>query len=218
MDFDVPGNLEKVSMEKLRSKLKEMPVSSVAYTEFLKICSEVCENEERGLECAKMLDDAGNVIVAGNVVFLRPDQIVRSMEKLLFESIAIPNDPRKQELEILEKEKIVIDVKAEALVRRELYFGLGFLVLQTMGFMRLTFWELSWDVMEPICFFVTSLHFALAYGFFIRTSKEPTFESYFRRRFLAKQAKLVKVRNFDVEKYEQLRKVFYSGYSTSENI
>lgn len=139
-------------------------------------------------------------------------QIARSMEKLLYESMAIPNDPRKQELETLEKEKNVIDVKAELLVRRELYCGLGFLVLQTMGFMRLTFWELSWDVMEPICFFVTSLHFVFAYGFFIRTSKEPTFESYFRRRFLVKQAKLMKVHDFDVEKYEQLRNVFYSGY------
>lgn len=142
-------------------------------------------------------------------------QIARSMEKLLYESIPIPNDSRKQELETLEKEKTVIDFKAESLVRRELYCGLGFLVLQTMGFMRLTFWELSWDVMEPICFFVTCLHFALAYGFFIRTSKEPTFEGYFRRRFVVKQAKLIKVRNFDVEKYRQLRKVFFSGY---ENI
>lgn len=133
------------------------------------------------------------------------------MEKLLYESIAIPNDPRKQELNKLEKEKAMLDVKAESLVRGELYCGLGFLLLQTMGFMRLTFWELSWDVMEPICFFVTSLHFALAYGFFIRTSKEPSFESYFRRRFLVKQAKLMKVHKFDVEKYEQLRKVFYSG-------
>lgn len=145
-------------------------------------------------------------------------QIARSMEKLLYESIAMPNDPRKQELDKLEKEKAIIDVKAQSLVRCELYCGLGFLVLQTMGFMRLTFWELSWDVMEPICFFVTSLHFALAYGFFIRTSKEPTFESYFRRRFVVKQAKLMKVHKFDVEKYERLKKVFYSGYNISENI
>ncbi|KAK1395678.1 Calcium uniporter protein [Heracleum sosnowskyi] len=225
-------NLEKVSlsvtdvkrmwkswqMEKLRSKLREMAVSSIAYSDFLKICIEVCQNEERGLECAKMLDDAGNVIVTGKVVFLRPDQIARSMEKLLFESIAGPDDPRKEELDKLEKEKVVIDVKAKSLVRRELYCGLGFLLLQTMGFMRLTFWELSWDIMEPICFFVTSLHFALAYGFFIRTFKEPTFENYFRRRFLVKQAKLIKVHNFDIEKYQQLRNVFDSDYKASEKI
>ncbi|XP_017251974.1 calcium uniporter protein 4, mitochondrial [Daucus carota subsp. sativus] len=205
-------------MEKLKAKLGEMNASSISYSEFTKICCEVCENHERGLECAKMLDDAGNVLVAGHVVFLRPDQIARSMEKLLYESTALPNDPRKQELDKLEKEKAELDAKAESLVRRELYCGLGFLLAQTMGFMRLTFWELSWDVMEPICFFVTSLHFALAYGFFIRTSKEPTFEGYFRRRFVVKQAKLMRDHNFDVEKYEQLRKVFYPGYGKSEII
>lgn len=90
ININIAENLEKLSlsgsdvkkiwkswqMEKLRSKLSEMAVSSVAYSEFLKICSEVCENEERGLECAKMLDDAGNVIVTGKIVFLRPDQVL----------------------------------------------------------------------------------------------------------------------------------------------
>lgn len=119
--------------------------------------------------------------------------------------IATPNDPRRKELEEMEKKKGIIDEKASSLVKGELYCGLGFILLQTLGFMRLTFWELSWDVMEPICFFVTSLHFAIAYGFFLRTSKEPSFEGYFRRRFEVKQKKLMKIHNFDVEKYNQLR-------------
>lgn len=128
------------------------------------------------------------------------------MEKMISESIiATPNDPRRKELEEMEKKKGIIDEKASSLVKGELYCGLGFILLQTLGFMRLTFWELSWDVMEPICFFVTSLHFAIAYGFFLRTSKEPSFEGYFRRRFEVKQKKLMKIHNFDVEKYNQLR-------------
>lgn len=134
------------------------------------------------------------------------------MEQVVFQSIAIPNDPRRKELEQLEKQKAQIDQKAQELVRAELYCGLGFIILQTLGFMRLTFWELSWDVMEPICFFVTSAHFALAYGFFLRTSKEPSFESYFQRRFKVKQEKLMKVHNFDVEKYNELCSAFYPNY------
>lgn len=137
------------------------------------------------------------------------------MEKLISQSIAIPNDPRKQQLEELETQKALIDQKSVSQVRGELYCGLGFLVIQTMAFMRLTFWELSWDVMEPICFFFTSFHFALAYMFFIRTSKEPTFEGYFQRRFKTKQKKLMEVYNFDLEKYNQLRKAFYP---TCENL
>ncbi|KAK9054355.1 hypothetical protein SSX86_025433 [Deinandra increscens subsp. villosa] len=196
-------------LQKVRSALKQIPTNSISYSEFLTVCIDTCGNNEQGLEFSKMLDQAGDVIVLGNVVFLRPDQLAKSMEKLISQSIAIPNDPRKQELEKLEMQKAFIDQKSLSQVRGELYCGLGFLIMQTLAFMRLTFWELSWDVMEPICFFVTSFHFALAYMFFIRTSKEPTFEGYFQRRFRTKQRKLMEVHGFDLRKYNELCKAFY---------
>jgi len=85
-------------------------------------------------------------------------QVTKSIEGLLpLPKIINPNDPRRIELRELEAEKAVIDSKAHSLVRKELWAGLGYLILQTAGFMRLTFWELSWDVMEPICFYVTSI-------------------------------------------------------------
>ncbi|KAI3761184.1 hypothetical protein L1987_51595 [Smallanthus sonchifolius] len=196
-------------LQKVRSAVKQIPTNSISYSEFLAVCINTCSNNEQGLEFSKMLDEAGDVIVLGNVVFLRPDQLAKSMEKLISESIAIPNDPRKQELENLEMQKALIDKKSLSQVRGELYCGLGFLIMQTLAFMRLTFWELSWDVMEPICFFVTSFHFALAYMFFIKTSKEPTFEGYFQRRFKTKQRKLMEACNFDLQKYNDLCKVFY---------
>ncbi|XP_059281555.1 calcium uniporter protein 4, mitochondrial [Lycium ferocissimum] len=199
-------------LEKVKSRLNEIPMNSITYDRFVEICGEFCCNREQSLEFAKMLDESGSVIVLGDVVFLRPHQVAKSMDKLISESIATPNDPRRRELEHMEKQKSLIDEKAQSLVKGELYCGLGFLVLQTLGFMRLTFWELTWDVMEPICFFVTSLHFALAYGFFLRTSKEPTFEGFFQRRFKVKQKKLMKVHNFDLEKYNKLREAFYPSY------
>ncbi|KAI3737033.1 hypothetical protein L2E82_27027 [Cichorium intybus] len=201
-------------LQNVRSALKLIPTNSITFTEFVTICSEVCNNHDQGLEFAKLLDVAGDVIVLGNVVFLRPDQVAESMEKLISQSIATPNDPRKQELEELERQKALIDQKAVSQVRGELYCGLAFLIIQTLGFMRLTFWELSWDVMEPICFFVTSFHFALAYMFFLRTSKEPSFEGYFQRRFKVKQMKLMDAYNFDREKYNKLCKVFYSNHES----
>lgn len=135
------------------------------------------------------------------------------MEAIISQSMSIPNDPRRKELEDMEKQKAAIDQKARELVRGELYCGLGFVLAQTLAAMRLTFWELSWDVMEPICFFVTSIHFALGYGFFLRTSTEPTFQGYFHRRFLTKQKRLMEIHSFDIEKYTQLRKTFYATTS-----
>ncbi|CAN4092837.1 unnamed protein product [Withania somnifera] len=201
-------------LEKVKTRLRELPMNSISYSQFVEICSEFCaaSNREQNLELAKMLDEAGSVIVLGDIVFLRPHQVAKSMAKIISESIASPNDPRRRELEHMEKQKALIDQKAQSLVKGELYWGLGFLVLQILGFMRLTFWELTWDVMEPICFFVTSLHFALAYGFFLRTSKEPTFEGYFQRRFKVKQKKLMKRHNFDLDKYNKLREALYPTY------
>ncbi|PWA80339.1 Coiled-coil domain containing protein 109, C-terminal [Artemisia annua] len=196
-------------LQKVRLALKQIKANSVSYDEFVSICIDTCNNHDQGVEYSKMLDEAGDVIVLGNVVFIRPGELAKSMEKLISQSIVIPNDPRKQQLEELERQKAFIDQKALSQVRGELYAGLGFLVLQTLAFMRLTFWELSWDVMEPICFFVTSFHFALAYTFFLKTSKEPTFEGFFQRRFKTKQKKLMDIYNFDHQNYNELCKVFY---------
>ncbi|XP_062023447.1 calcium uniporter protein 4, mitochondrial [Rosa rugosa] len=206
---DVRKIMRLSQVEKLKAKLREVPESSVSYSEFRRICVEGCESEEQAAEFAKLLDESGNVIVLGNVVFLRPEQVAKSMESIISQTMGLPNDPRRRELDQLEKQKKVIDQRARALVQGELYGGLGFILLQTLGAIRLTFWELSWDVMEPICFFVTSIYFALGYGFFLRTSTEPTFQGFFQRRFKTKQQRLMEIYNFDVRKYNQLRKVFY---------
>ncbi|CAJ1972844.1 unnamed protein product [Sphenostylis stenocarpa] len=204
--------LRATQMEKVKARLRNVPENSVQYSEFLRMCVEACENHDQGVEFAKILDDSGNVIVLGNIVFLHPEQVAKSIESLMNQSIANPNDPRRDELKQMEKQKAMIDNKAKAQVRTELYFGLGFLTVQTLGFMRLTFWELSWDVMEPICFFVTSFGFALAYLFFLKTSTEPTFQGFFFHRFRVKQERLMKTYNFDMGRYNELCKTCYPTF------
>lgn len=139
-------------------------------------------------------------------------QVVKAIQSLIPVSPHSPNhDPRmKDELQEMEKEMEAIDRKAKSMVQHELWCGLASFVVQTAAFMRLTFWELSWDVMEPICFFVTSMQFMAAYAFFIRTSKEPSFESFFQSRFLAKQKRLIRARNFDIERYNELKRVCHN--------
>lgn len=161
---------------------------------------------------AKRLDEAGNVIVLGSVVFTRPKQVVKRMTDLVLQTIATPSNMKIHELEQMAKHKAVIDEKACSLVRGELYCGLGFIVLQTLGLMRLTFWELSWDVMEPICFFVTSLHFAAAYAFFLRTSTEPSFEGFYKQRLMVRQKKVMKLEGFDIDKYNELCKLAHNNF------
>ncbi|KAK8497488.1 hypothetical protein V6N13_053264 [Hibiscus sabdariffa] len=209
--------LRVAQLEVVKTRLRETGKTWISYSDFIKICGESCSDSEQGLQFAKLLDESGTVIVLGNVVVLRPDQVAKALGGLIPLPVPGPNDPRRKELVELEKEKAVIDEKADSLVRRELWFGLAYLVVQTVGFMRLTFWELTWDVMEPICFYVTSMYFMAGYAFFLRTSKEPSFEGFYQSRFKAKQKKLIKANNFDIRRYKELKDIFYPNSSLSSD-
>ncbi|KAH7520081.1 hypothetical protein FEM48_Zijuj08G0106100 [Ziziphus jujuba var. spinosa] len=212
---DAKKLLSVAQLEAVKSRLREIQNSWIPFSDFVRICGESCSDLEEGRRLARKLDESGSVIVLGNVVFLKPEQIAKAIQELIPIPQANLNDPRRKELEEMEKQKAEIDKKAKSLVRRELWGGLGFLVVQTAGFMRLTFWELSWDVMEPICFYVTSTYFMAGYAFFLRTSIEPSFEGFYHSRFSAKQRKLMKLHNFDIGRYNQLKKAFHPYPSTS---
>ncbi|KAK1440729.1 hypothetical protein QVD17_06560 [Tagetes erecta] len=142
-------------------------------------------------------------------------QVVKAIYGLLPTNLQAIHGPLVKELEEMERWKSAIDTKAKKIVQRELWGGLACLMVQTAGFIRLTFWELSWDVMEPICFYVTSLYFMGGYTFFLRTAKEPSFQGFFQSRFSSKQKKLMKREGFDLDKYNKLREACYTRQETS---
>ncbi|XP_022751358.1 calcium uniporter protein 2, mitochondrial-like [Durio zibethinus] len=208
--------LRVAQLEVVKTRLRETGKNWISYSDLIRICGEGCSDPEQGLQFAKLLDESGIVIVLRNVVVLRPEQVAKALGGLIPLPGPRPNDPRRKELVELEKQKAMIDQKADSLVRRELWLGLAFLVVQTAGFMRLTFWELSWDVMEPICFYVTSMYFMAGYAFFIRTSKEPSFEGFYQSRFSTKQKQLIKACNFDIQKYNALKGIFHPHSSLEQ--
>lgn len=68
--------LFKVSqLEMVKLRLKQTEKNCVSYPEFVQICSGISSSNDSGIELAKILDDSGTVLVLGNVVFLRPDQV-----------------------------------------------------------------------------------------------------------------------------------------------
>ncbi|RZB78638.1 calcium uniporter protein 2, mitochondrial-like [Glycine soja] len=197
--------LKVAQVEMLKAKLRQTRKSCITFSEFIAICAEHCSDQDQAVEIAKMLDNSAAVIVLGDVVFLRPEQVAKAIQGLLPVPGAKVPESIRREFEEMEKKRLTIDDRADTMVRRELWGGLGFMMVQTMAFMRLTFWELSWDVMEPICFYLTSMYCMACYTFFLRTSKEPSFEGFYQARFSSKQKRLMKLHNFDIEKYNQLR-------------
>lgn len=72
---DAKRVLRFVLAEKIRERLRNIPASTISHGEFVRICGDVCGDREMGVEFARALDESGNVIVLGGVVFLRPDQV-----------------------------------------------------------------------------------------------------------------------------------------------
>ncbi|RLN40625.1 uncharacterized protein C2845_PM01G08060 [Panicum miliaceum] len=202
-------------MEAARGRLRSHAQSVVSGSEFAALCVDIAGSVEGGPRLARALDDSGVVIVLGDAVFLRPDMVAKAIGSVILPAAKQQLAPRagdeesearrREELDAMESQKAAIDAAAAAQVRCELWCGLGLVAAQTLGFMRLTFWELSWDVMEPVCFYVTSLYFMSGYAFFMRTATEPSFEGFFRSRFASRQRRLMRARGFDAGRYNALR-------------
>ncbi|KAG6508595.1 hypothetical protein ZIOFF_033969 [Zingiber officinale] len=133
-------------------------------------------------------------------------QIVELVRRAVPLALTPEDDPRREELDQLQKKKEEIDALAHKQVRRILWSGLGFLIAQIGLFFRLTFWEFSWDVMEPIAFFSTTAGLIAGYGYFLITSRDPTYQDLLKRLFLSRQRKLIQKQRFDIERYTELQK------------
>ncbi|KAJ3045600.1 hypothetical protein HK097_001178 [Rhizophlyctis rosea] len=109
------------------------------------------------------------------------------------------------ELQPLMKRKAELDRLASQTSRRIAWFGLGTLCAQWGLMARLTWWEYSWDVMEPISYFVGAGTGILGYMFYMITSKEYTYESLSAITVTRQQRRLYQTHKFDLPRYVSLK-------------
>lgn len=128
------------------------------------------------------------------------------------------DDPCRDELKKLEEKKDEIDTLAHKQVRRILWTGLGAAVVQVGLFFRLTFWEFSWDVMEPIAFFTTTAGIVIGYAYFLITSRDPSYQDLLKRLFLSRQRKLIKRHNFDIQRLLELQRKYKNHHDSCAHI
>lgn len=72
---DVRKLLRAAQLETVKSKLRKVPQDCITYSEFIQMCAENCSDHDQAKRIAKMLDDSATVIIIGDVVFLRPEQV-----------------------------------------------------------------------------------------------------------------------------------------------
>jgi calcium uniporter protein, mitochondrial len=122
---------------------------------------------------------SGSLLRHGDIVFIRPSEIVDVLRH------ALPADLptlRKRlaaaEAALQELETRYNDIRRYANYRSNLvnYAVFGYLVLQWAVLFRLTYWELSWDVMEPAGFFIGGLSSLVSVAYFLKTRKDFNYE------------------------------------------
>ncbi|KAJ0985358.1 hypothetical protein J5N97_003714 [Dioscorea zingiberensis] len=197
-----------VNVEALKRRLGTEAEEVIGYSELLKACEGmgVARSPEEAAAFVRVLDDAGVVLLFRDKVYLHPDKVVDLVRRAMPLALTPENDPRREELKQLQKKKEEIDMLAHKQVRCILWSGLGFFVMQIGLFFRLTFWEFSWDVMEPIAFFGTTGGLLVGYAYFLFTSRDPTYQDLMKRLFVSRQKKLHQKHNFDVERFMELQK------------
>lgn len=200
--------LRLVNVEALKRKLGMEGEEVIGYSDLLKTCESmgVARSADEAATFARVLDQAGVVLLFRDKVYLHPDKVVDLVRKAMPLALTPEDDPRREELKMLQKKKEEIDMLAHKEVRRVLWTGLGVMVVNVGLFFRLTFWEFSWDVMEPIAFFTTTTTLVLGYAYFLFTSKDPTYQDLMERMFLSRRRKLFQKKNFDIDRFMELQK------------
>ncbi|RAL42286.1 hypothetical protein DM860_012069 [Cuscuta australis] len=197
-----------VNVKALKERLGMEEKEVIGYSELLQACESVgiVKSPEEAAAFARVLDEAGVVWIFGDKVHLHPDLVVHRVRKAVPVALLPEDDPCKHELQKLLEGKEEIEKLAHKQVRRILWIGMCGTSVQIGFFFRLTFWEFSWDIMEPVAFFITATGIIIGYAYFLFTSRDPTYQDIYKRLFLSRMKKLVKKRSFDIHRLAELQK------------
>jgi len=119
----------------------------------------------------------------------RQRQIKEQLEKL------------RDELTPLEETKTLIDGRTAQRTNAVVWAGLGYMALQFGFLARLTWWEYSWDIMEPVTYFVTYAGAMVFYAYFVLTREDSTYPEIRNRFHLLSFYKSANKQKFDVNTY-----------------
>lgn len=109
------------------------------------------------------------------------------------------------QLRPLEKVREELSRKAERRTTWVLWGGMAYMATQFGILARLTWWEYSWDIMEPVTYFITYGTAMAMYAYYVLTRQEYVYPDARDRQYLLFFHKGVKRTRFDVEKYNKLK-------------
>lgn len=162
------------------------------------VCSpeNVCTSSERAVE----LEDVKHVVHLLHTALHLPQHHLLKERQLLKRL-----DNLKQELSPLEKIKAQLTHRAAFHTSRVLWTGMALLSVQGGALAWLTWWVYSWDVMEPVTYFITYATSIGAFSYYVLTKQDYVYPEVKDRQFLNYFYKGASRKKFDVNKYNELK-------------
>uniref|UniRef100_T1GS30 Calcium uniporter protein n=1 Tax=Megaselia scalaris TaxID=36166 RepID=T1GS30_MEGSC len=108
----------------------------------------------------------------------------------------------KHDITPLEEKRIELGKQALRKTNLKTWLGLGLMSVQFGVLARLTWWEYSWDIMEPVTYFVTYGTAMAAYAYFCITKQVNVTD----RQYLLSIHKRAKKNSFDIEEYNSKKR------------
>ncbi|XP_050097972.1 calcium uniporter protein, mitochondrial [Anopheles aquasalis] len=144
---------------------------------------------------------------------------VQALVAQLYEALHVGEHQVKKERELngkleelneklgpLELKKTELDQKAGRRTNALTWVGLGLMSVQFGVLARLTWWEYSWDIMEPVTYFVTYGTAMAAYAYFVLTKQEYMLPDVKDRQHLITLHKAAKKAGINLAEYNDIKR------------
>lgn len=162
------------------------------------------KNERLTSEGVQSLADVKNLV---NRLYqaLHVDEHQLTKEK----ELATQMETLMQEIQPLEDKKLELEMVAQKKSNWLAWAGLGLMSVQFGILARLTWWEYSWDIMEPVTYFVTYGTAIACYAYFVLTKEEYILADVKNRQHLLTLHKKAKKQGVDLDRYNYLKDELY---------
>ncbi|KAI3384465.1 hypothetical protein SNEBB_003200 [Seison nebaliae] len=143
---------------------------------------------------------------------------VRSLVNKLYVGLSVSEHQIKKEKELMKKlEELKSEVapmdsackelhrKSRKFTNRIVWLFMGVMAFQTGLLARLTWWEYSWDIVEPVTYFVTYGGLMSAYAYYLLTKSDYVYDSAGDRIYLGHFHRLISKTTLDIKKYNELK-------------
>jgi len=214
---DVAEVVDHVTRKRIRVALQESGRSSLHVSEFMELARRNGLEGSSAKSLLSSMHDAGMLLYMPlaqdrdlrDTVVLDSTGLTHTVARVLEMSLEkdLVREVKALEEELQPYQKVMDTIERSAKFHADLVsFGvLGLLATQFGSFLYLTFYELSWDIMEPITYFAGQVTVILTYIYFMIMKRDHTHEDLWNRTRRRRRERLFQERGLSYERFQELQ-------------